>query len=103
MQRKGEAHETLSLLFHRDGVTPSMIADNPKELILGEFKLNLNEANCHLTQTEPYSPMMQTFVLAKGCTREQRCVLEDYQIWFSQTTLGPLYYTADVDPPLHDQ
>ena len=48
MKRKGEAHETLSLLFQRDGVPPSMIADNSKEQILGEFKRKLNEANCHL-------------------------------------------------------
>jgi hypothetical protein len=47
MKRKGEAHETLLLLFHHDGVLPSMIADNLKEQILGEFKRNLNEADCH--------------------------------------------------------
>ena len=38
MKRKGEAHETLSLLFHRDSVLPFMIADNSKEQKLGEFK-----------------------------------------------------------------
>jgi len=27
MQQKGEAHESLSLLFQRDGVPPSMIVD----------------------------------------------------------------------------
>jgi hypothetical protein len=27
MTRKGEAHETLSLLFHRDGVPPTMVFD----------------------------------------------------------------------------
>ena len=80
-----------------------MIADNSKEQILGEFKRKLNDANCHLKQMEPYSPWMQTVVLAKGCAREQKCILEDDQIWFSQTTLGPLYYTADNDPLLHGQ
>ena len=67
MKRKGEAHETLSLLFHRDDVPPSMVADNSKEQILGEFKRKLNEANCHLRQTEPYSPWMQA---AEGCILE---------------------------------
>ena len=67
MKHKGEAHEMLSLLFHHDGVLPSMIADNSKETILGEFKRKLNEANCHLKQTEPYSPWMQA---AEGCIRE---------------------------------
>ena len=40
MKRKGEAHETLSLLFHCDGVPPSMVADSSKEKILGEFNVN---------------------------------------------------------------
>jgi hypothetical protein len=31
MTRKGEAHETLSLLFHRDGVPPTMVLDGSKE------------------------------------------------------------------------
>jgi hypothetical protein len=56
MKRKGEAHETLLLLFHCDGVPLSMIVDNSKEQILGNFKHKLNEANSHLKQTEPYSP-----------------------------------------------
>jgi hypothetical protein len=37
MQCKGEAHETLSLLFHRDGVPPVMILDGSKEQTLGDF------------------------------------------------------------------
>ena len=59
MKRKGEAHETLTLLFHCDDLPTSMIADNSKEQILGEFKRKLNEANCHLKQMEPYSRWMQ--------------------------------------------
>ncbi len=31
MTTKGEAHETLSLLFHRDGVPPTMVFDGLKE------------------------------------------------------------------------
>jgi hypothetical protein len=31
MTRKGEAHETLSLLFHHDGVPLTMLFDGPKE------------------------------------------------------------------------
>jgi hypothetical protein len=67
MKCKGEAHETLSLLFHWDGVPPSMITDNSKEQILGEFKRKLNEASCHLRQPEPYSLWMQA---AECCIRE---------------------------------
>ncbi len=38
MTRKGEAHETLSLLFHRDGVPPTMVLDGSKEQTKGGFK-----------------------------------------------------------------
>ena len=80
MKRKGEAHETLLLLFHCDGVPPSKIADNPKEQILGEFKRKLNEANCNLRQTEPHSPWMQA---AEGCIRELKRGVSRLMIWTS--------------------
>jgi hypothetical protein len=67
MTRKGEVHETLSLLFHRDGVPPTMIFDGSKEQAMGEFKRKLREADCHGRQTEPYSPWQQA---AEGCIRE---------------------------------
>ena len=67
MTRKGEAHETLSLLFHRDGVPPAMVLDGSKEQVLGNFKRKLHEADCHLRQTEPYSPWQQA---AEGCICE---------------------------------
>ena len=38
MEQKGEAHESLLLLFQRDGVPPLMIVDNALEQILGDFK-----------------------------------------------------------------
>ena len=38
MKEKSEAHETLSLMFKRDGVPPRMIVDNSKEQSLGEFR-----------------------------------------------------------------
>jgi hypothetical protein len=41
MTCKGEAHETLSLLFHRDGVPPAMVLDGSKEQVLGNFKRKL--------------------------------------------------------------
>jgi hypothetical protein len=56
MKSKSDAHETLSLLLKREGVPPEMIMDGAKEQIQGKFKDKLKEANCHLKQTEPYSP-----------------------------------------------
>jgi hypothetical protein len=67
MTRKGEAHETLSLLFHHDGVPPTMVFDGSKEQCKGDFKRKLCEADWHARQTEPYSPWQQA---AEGCIRE---------------------------------
>ena len=38
MKRKGDAHETLSLVFQRDGVPPTMVTDDSKEQTKGEFR-----------------------------------------------------------------
>jgi hypothetical protein len=70
MTRKGEAHETLSLLFHCDGVPPTMVLDGLKEQTKGDFKRKLHEADCHARQTEPYSPWQQA---AEGCIRKLKC------------------------------
>jgi hypothetical protein len=67
MTSKGEAHESLSLLFHRDGVSPMMIFDSSKEQTLGNFKRKLREADCHGRQTEPYSPWQNA---TEGCIRK---------------------------------
>ena len=56
MKLKSEAHEALFLLFQWDGVTPIVICDNAKEMILGEFNRKLKEASCHLNQMEPFYP-----------------------------------------------
>jgi hypothetical protein len=67
MTRRGEAHETLSLLFHHDGVPPTMVLDGSKEQTNDDFKRKLHEADCHARQTEPYSPWQQA---AEGCIHE---------------------------------
>jgi hypothetical protein len=67
MTRKGEAHETLSLLFRRDGVPPTMVFDGLNEQCKGDFKRKLREADCHARQTEPYSPWQQA---TEGCIHE---------------------------------
>lgn len=56
MAKKSEAHEALSLLFHRHGVPDQMIVDGAKELRKGEFGRKCKEAFCYLKGTEPYSP-----------------------------------------------
>ncbi len=70
MTRKGEAHETLSLLFHRDNVPPTMVLDGSKEQTKGDFKRKLHEANCQARQTEPHSQWQQA---TEGCIRKLKC------------------------------
>jgi hypothetical protein len=67
MTRKGEAHETLSLLFHREGVPLTMVLDSLKEQTKGDFKRKLREADCNARQTGPYSLWQ---LAAEGCIRK---------------------------------
>jgi hypothetical protein len=67
MKKKSEAHETLLLLFARDGVPNAMIVDGAKEQVLGDFKRKVRQADCHLKQTEPYTPWSNA---AEGTIRE---------------------------------
>jgi hypothetical protein len=59
MKRKGDTHETLSLVFQRNGVPLTMVTDDSKEQTKGEFWHKLKEADCHPWVTEPYSPWQQ--------------------------------------------
>ena len=56
MKKKGDAHETLSLFFNRDGVPPNMVMDVSKYQTLGYFSNKCQEAYCHMNDTDPYSP-----------------------------------------------
>jgi hypothetical protein len=67
MKHKGDAHETLSLVFQRVSVPPTMVTNDSKEQTKGEFHQKLKEADCHPRVTEPYSPWQQA---AEGCIRE---------------------------------
>jgi hypothetical protein len=67
MKCNGEAHETLSVLVHRDGVPPTMVTDDSKEQTKGAFRCKLRKADCHPRVTEPYSPWQQA---TEGCIRE---------------------------------
>ena len=66
MKLKSEAHESLSMLFKRDDVPPNIVVDNSKEKSLGKFSRKCLESDCHLVNTEPYSPWMMD---SKGCIK----------------------------------
>ena len=65
MVNKGDAHETCSLLFQKDGVPPKMVLDGSKEQIKGKF------ANSSERLTAMWSLLSLTL---HGC-RLQRVVL----------------------------
>ena len=66
-KNKRQAHETLSLMFKHDGVPPCMIVENSKGKSLGEFRRKCREVDCHLVNTEPYSPWQQAY---EGCIKQ---------------------------------
>ena len=54
VQKKSDCHETLSVLFNRDGVPPALIMDGSKEQTLGNFARKLRKADCTKRQIEPH-------------------------------------------------
>jgi hypothetical protein len=67
MKRESEAHEALSLLFHRDGVPNVMVMDGAKAQVGGEFRRKLRDTGCHIKQTEPHA---QSSNMGEGGVRE---------------------------------
>jgi hypothetical protein len=55
MKKESEAHEALSLLFHRDGVPNVMVMDGAKVKTEGKFRSKLFDAGFHIKQTEPHT------------------------------------------------
>ena len=52
-----DAHETLSLLFAQEGVPNTLVMDGAREQAIGEFRHKARQADGHVKQTEPYSPL----------------------------------------------
>jgi hypothetical protein len=67
LKKEKEAHEALSLLFHRDGVPNVMVMDGDKAQVDGEFRRKLRDAGCHIKQTEPHT---QSSNMGEGAVRE---------------------------------
>ena len=58
MKLKSDAHDSLSLLFQRNGVPPKMIMNGSKEQTLGRFNKKCQDADCGIKHTKPYSDKM---------------------------------------------
>jgi hypothetical protein len=67
MKTESEAHEALSLLFHRDGVPNVMVMDGAKAQVEGGFRRKLRDAGCHIKQTKPHT---QSSNMGEGAVRE---------------------------------
>ena len=86
MTSKGLAHESLSVLFAREGVPPVMMMDNAKEQTQGDFRRKCREADCHIKATEPHSPWMnaaetQIRELKRGVTRKKLRTQSPKKLW----------------------
>jgi hypothetical protein len=67
MKLESEAHDALSLLFHRDGVPNVMVVYGSKEKTEGKFRRKLRDAGCHIKQLEPHT---QSSNMGEGGVRE---------------------------------
>jgi hypothetical protein len=67
MKTESEAHEVLSLLFHRDGVPNVMVMDGAKAQVEWDFRRKLCDAGFHINQTEPHT---QSSNMGEGAVRE---------------------------------
>jgi hypothetical protein len=67
LKKEKEAHEALSLLFHRYGVPNVMVMDGAKAQVEGGFRRKLRDAGCHINQTEPHT---QSSNMGEGAVRE---------------------------------
>jgi hypothetical protein len=56
MSSKAQTHETLNLLFKRDGVSRALISDGAYELVKGDFCKKARAADWYCKETEPYPP-----------------------------------------------
>ena len=87
MTKKGDTHETISLLFKRVGVPPEIIVDRAKEQILGKFNNKLKEANFHLRHTKTYSLWSNAVEgtiheAKKGSSRKIICTGYPKKLWY---------------------
>jgi hypothetical protein len=87
MKKEMEAHEALSLLFHRDGVSNVVVVDGAKEKVQCEFRRKLRHDGCHIRQTEPHT---QSSNMGEGGVRELKRGgwKTNVALWMPQATMG---------------
>ena len=79
-----------------------MVVDGSKEQTSTEFRQKLKEADCHLRQTEPYSPWMQAAEgaireLKRGVTRKMKRTATPKVLWDHCIELEALIQSHSVN------
>jgi hypothetical protein len=67
MKLESEAHEALSLIFHRDRVPNVMVMDGAEAQVEGDIRRKMRDAGCHIKQTEPHT---QSYNMGEEAVRE---------------------------------
>jgi hypothetical protein len=67
LKKEKEAHEDLSLLFHKDRVPNVMVINGAKAQVEGDFRRKLFDAGCRMKQTGPHT---QSSNMVEGAVRE---------------------------------
>jgi hypothetical protein len=86
MAKEKDAHEALSLLFHRDGVPNIMVMHGAKAQIQRNFQWKLREAGCHIKQIEPHTPKKSSRRFYQGA--ETRRWARTGQVWGTKADMG---------------
>jgi hypothetical protein len=87
MKKESEAHEALSLLFHRDEAPNVMVMDGYKAQTEEKFRRKLRDTGYHIKQTQKATHNPPTWV--KGSARvEKRRMTTNATLWLPQATLG---------------
>ena len=73
MAKTSDAYETLSLLFVQEEVPSTLVMDGAREQVMGEFRHKTRQEDCHVKQTELYSPWQKA---GEGTIRELKKSVE---------------------------
>ena len=83
MERKSQAHETLTNFVHEVGIPREIHSDNALELVAGEMKKKLIKYEIYTTMTEPYTPKQN---YAEDTIR----IIKTWTRYFMQSTQTPI-------------
>jgi intein/homing endonuclease len=86
MKKESEAHEALSLLFHRDGVPNIMFMDGVKGQTEGKLRRKMRDTGCEIKKTEPHTQYSNIYEggvreLKRGVGRQMLRSGSPKQLW----------------------